>query len=196
MEISKAMEAIEDKLDPAQSLQMITEVIAKTKENIKEHSFLFLLWGWLMAIASFSFFILHSYTSFALFFLPFPVLALTGIIISVLHYTAKRHLPETYLGDYLKKLWLVLGISFILVVFINAVETDPPFTYTLLIGGIGTMVSGLVLRFRPLVLGGVLFLLFSVASVFTSDVYKPLLQGIAVIAGYLIPGYLLKYSKV
>jgi uncharacterized membrane protein len=196
MEISKAMEAIEDKLDPAQSLQMITEVIAKTKENIKEHSFLFLLWGWLMAIASFSFFILRSYTSFTLFFLPFPVLALTGIIISVLHYTAKRHRPETYLGDYLKKLWLVLGISFILVVFINAVETDLPFTYTLLIGGIGTMVSGLVLRFRPLVLGGVLFLLFSVASVFTSDVYKPLLQGIAVIAGYLIPGYLLKYSKV
>ncbi len=190
------METIEDNLDPAQGLQMIAEVIAKTKENIKEHSFLYLLWGWLIAIASFSFFILHSYTSFKLFFLPFPVLALTGIIISVLHYTAKRHQSETYIGYYLKKLWLVLGISFILVVFINAVEADPPFTYTLLISGIGTMVSGLVLRFRPLVLGGVLFLLFSVASIFTPDVYKPLLQGIAVIAGYLIPGYLLKYSKV
>jgi hypothetical protein len=54
----------------------------------------------------------------------------------------------------------------------------------------------LVLRFRPLVFGGVLFLLFSVASIFTPDVYKPLLQGIAVITGYLIPGYLLKHAKV
>ncbi|MDP9041255.1 MAG: hypothetical protein M3N30_04685, partial [Bacteroidota bacterium] len=74
------MESIEHTLDPAGSLKLITEVIAKTKENIREHSFLFLLWGWLIAIASFSFFILHEYSSFRLFFLPFPVLALTGII--------------------------------------------------------------------------------------------------------------------
>jgi hypothetical protein len=190
------METTEENLDPAQSLQMITAVIAKTKENIKEHNFIYLLWGWLIAVASFSFFILHTYTSFKLFFLPFPILALTGIIISVLHYARKRFESETYVSYYLKKLWIVLGISFILVVFINVVTTEPPFTYTLLIGGIGTMVSGLVLRFRPLVLGGVLFLLLSVGSVFTPDVYKPLLQGVAVIGGYLIPGYLLKYSKI
>ncbi len=189
------MEAFEEELDPAQSLQVITAVIAKTKENIKEHSFLFLLWGWLIAIASFSFFMIHAYTSFKLFFLPFPVLALTGIIISVLYYTGRSHKPETYIDYYLKKLWLVLGISFILVVLINLAKTSPPFTYTLLICGIGTMVSGLVLNFRPLILGGVLFLVFSVGSVFIPDVYKPLLQGIAVVAGYLIPGYLLKNSK-
>lgn len=190
------METTEDKLDPAQSLQMITDVIGRTKENIKTHSFLFLLWGWLIAVASFSFFILHTYTSFKLFFLPFPVLALTGIVISFLHITGKQYESETYIGYYLKSLWLVLGISFILVVFMTVVTTEPPFTYTLLLGGIGTMVSGLVLRFRPLVLGGILFMLFSVASVFTPDTYKPLLQGVAVIAGYLIPGYLLKYSKL
>ncbi|MDB5111678.1 MAG: hypothetical protein JWR67_2792 [Mucilaginibacter sp.] len=194
--IIERMETIEDNLDPAQSLQMITEVIARTKENIKNHSFLFLLWGWLITVASFSFFILHTYTAFKLFFLPFPVLALTGIIISVLHFTGKQYESETYLGYYLKRLWVVLGISFILVVFINLITTQLPFTYTLLIGGIGTTVSGLVLRFRPLVLGGILFLLSSVASVFTPDAYKPLLQGIAFIAGYLIPGYLLKHSKI
>src|SRR3979490_1237189 len=120
------MAAIEDNLDPARSLQMITEVIARTKENIKSHSFLFLLWGWLIAVASFSFFILHTYTSFKLFFLPFPILALTGIIISVVHYAGKRFESETYVSYYLKKLWIVLGISFILVVFINMVTTEPP----------------------------------------------------------------------
>lgn len=189
-------ETIEDNLNPAESLQLITDVIARTKENIRSHSFLFLLWGWLISIASFSFFILHAYTSFKLFFLPFPILALTGIILSLLHITGKQYESETYIGYYLKSLWLVLGISFILVVFINVVATQPPFTYTLLIGGIGTLVSGLVLHFRPLVLGGILFMLFSVASVFTPDIYKPLLQGVAVIAGYLIPGYLLKYPKI
>ena len=189
------MDIHEHGLDPVQSLQLITEVITKTKENIKEYSFLYLLWGWLIAIASFSFFILHHYTSFKYFFLPFPILAITGIVVSLWRHSVIRRQTETYVAGYLKKLWLVLGISFILVTFINVVETTAPFTYTLLIGGIGTLVSGLVLRFKPLVLGGVLFLLFSMISTFTPDSYKPLLQGIAVIMGYLVPGYLLKYSR-
>lgn len=189
------MDIREHHLDPAQSLEVIAAVIAQTKENIKGYSFLYLLWGWLIAIASFSFFLLQHYTSFKYFFLPFPLLAVTGIVISLWRHSAMRHQSETYIASYLKKLWLVLGISFALVIFINIVETATPFTYTLLIGGIGTLVSGLVLRFKPLVSGGVLFLLFSVISVFTPDNYKPLLQGIAVITGYLVPGYLLKYSR-
>ncbi|MDB4903684.1 MAG: hypothetical protein JWQ63_2965 [Mucilaginibacter sp.] len=189
------MESIENELNPSLGFQMILEVIAKTKENIKEHSFFFLLWGWLIAIASFSFFILHAYTSFKFYFLPFPILVITGIIITFYN-VEKRYTFETYLSYYLKRLWLVLGISFILVVLINVIKGQPPFTYTLLIGGIGTLVSGLTLRFKPLVIGGVIFLFFSVAGIFVTDTYMPLLQGIAVIVGYLIPGYLLKYSKI
>lgn len=188
------MEIQDSELTPIQGLQMITEVIAKTKDNLREHSFPFLLWGWLIAVASFSFFVLHVYTSFSLYFLPFPVLALVGIVLTIRYYTGRRFYPETYLSYYLKRLWLVLGISFILVVLIHLIGEEPPFTYTLLIAGIGTMVSGLVLRFRPLVLGGIVFLLFSIASVVTPDRFKPLLQGIAVVTGYLIPGYQLKHS--
>jgi hypothetical protein len=190
------MEIQDSELTPIQGLQMITEVIAKTKDNLREHSFGFLLWGWLIAAASFLFFILQSYTSFKLFFLPFPVLVAAGIVITLRFYAGRRYAPETYLSYYLKRMWLVLGLSFILVVVINLIGQNPPFTYTMLIAGIGTLISGLVLRFRPLVFGGILFLLFSIASVVTPDRYKPLLQAIAVVTGYLIPGYQLKRSTL
>ncbi|HEV2480485.1 MAG TPA: hypothetical protein VGS79_12500 [Puia sp.] len=189
------MEALENEMKPSESLQLIMQVIGKTKENIKEHGYLFLLWGWLIASASILFFLLHTYTTFKLYFLPFPVLATIGIILTLVYYGRRSRSAETYLGYYLKKLWLVLGVSFILVVFINVVKGNLPFTYTMLIGGIGTLVSGLVLRFRPLTIGGVIFLAFTVASIFIAAGYASLLQGFAVIAGYLIPGYLLKYSK-
>ena len=153
-----------------------------------------MLWGWLIAIASLLFFFLRSYTHFKLYFLPFPVLAIAGIVLTVNFYS-RFAAYETYLSYYLKKLWLVLGVSFILVVFINVTHGALPFTYTILIAGIGTLASGLVLRFTPLVVGGILFLLFSVATTYVPDNYSPLLSGLAVIAGYLIPGYLLKYSK-
>ena len=190
------MELFENELQPSESLRLIADVIGKTKENIKEHGSLFLLWGWLIAVASILFFVLHTYTSFKLYFLPFPVLVIIGIIITFVAYSKRSASAETYIGSYLKMLWLALGISFIIVVFINVVvEGNPPFTYTLLLGGIGTLVSGLVLRFRPLVVGGCCFLVACVASVFVTDAFAPLVQAIAVIAGYLIPGYLLKYSK-
>jgi len=189
------LEPLENKFDAADSLKIISDVIAKTKENLKEQSYGFLLWGWLIATASLLFFLLQQFTDFKLYFLPFPVLAVLGIILTINHYTRTQRAPETYIGYYLSRLWLVLGIGFILVVFISVVQKHPPFTYTLLMGGIGTLVTGLVLRFRPLVLGGILFLLLSGASIFLQDSYKPLLQGLAVLMGYLVPGYLLKNSK-
>jgi hypothetical protein len=189
------MEAIEDKLDPLQNLKIILDVISKTKEDIKSYSFLYLLWGWLIATASFLFFTLHTFTSFKLFFIPFPILVFIGILITIVDIRYKQHASETYLAFFIKNLWIVLGCGFILVVFINVVQQYPPFTYTLLIGGIGTLVSGLTLRFKPLIAGGTLFFIFSVASVFVNEKYHPLLQGIAVISGYLVPGYFLKYSK-
>jgi hypothetical protein len=189
------MDAIENRMDPLQSLKLISEAILRTKEDLKSHSSLYLIWGWLVAVASLSFFVLHSYTSFRFFFLPFPVLGLTGIVITLFHYRAKQHTTETYLSFYLKNLWLVLGICFILTVFVSLFQKIQPFTYTMLIGGIGTLVSGLSLRFRPLTAGGVLFFIFAILSILVPGQYGPLLHGIAVITGYLIPGYLLKYAK-
>jgi hypothetical protein len=189
------METFENELKPSEGLQLIMDVIGKTRENIKEHSYLFLLWGWLIAGASIGFFLLRQYTAFKLYFLPFPVLALTGIIVTLAAWARHSRTSETYIGYFLKRLWQALGLSFIVVVFINVVKGNLPFTYTILLGGIGTLVSGLVLRFRPMIIGGFTFIAMTVVSIFVADSYAPLVQAVAVITGYLIPGYLLKYSK-
>ncbi len=189
------MEATEPGLDPSESLKLISDTISKTKENLKDHSFCFMLWGWLIAIASFSFYILHSFTSFKYYFLPFPILVGIGIPITIAHYLRSENSSQTFLGYFLKRMWIVLAISFILAVLTSIINHQQPFTYTVLIGGIGTLVSGLVLKFRPLIIGGILFLLAFVVCNFIQGEYRPLIQGIAVVFGYLIPGYLLKNSK-
>jgi hypothetical protein len=188
------METFENELQPEQSLHVIMDVIGRTRENIKEHGYLFLLWGWLIAVASILFFLLHTYTTSRLYFLPFPILALTGIIVTLVTWSKRAHTSETYIGYYLKRLWQALGLGFIIVVFINVVKGNPPFPYTILLGGIGTLVSGLVLRFRSLIIGGFIFMAMAIASIFVTDAIAPLLQAVAVVAGYLIPGYLLKSS--
>ncbi|MFB6456740.1 hypothetical protein ACE38W_15820 [Chitinophaga sp. Hz27] len=189
------MEANEMRLDAEQSLRIITDTISKTRNNIKAMSACFLLWGWLIAAASIFFYILHQYTGTAFYFLPFPVFVAMGVIWTILYFRRMHSGTETWLNWFLKQLWLTIGICFLVVVAISLLMKQLPFTHTMLLGGIGTLVSGLVMRYKPLIAGGILFLLLAVGSVLVSDAYKPLLQGIAVIGGYLVPGYLLKYSK-
>lgn len=182
-------------LSPEESLHLITDAITRTKENIKQNSFPFLLWGWLIAIASFSFFLLQQYTSFQYYFLPFPVLATAGVVTTIVYY--RKTISTTtisYLTNFLYKMWFVLGLSFFVVVFINVSQNYPPFTYTLVIAAIGTLASGLVMKFNPLIMGGILFFVAAIASVYIADEYKVFLHGVSIIFGYLIPGYLLKSS--
>jgi hypothetical protein len=190
---------IEDKpLSPLESLEVITNAIRKTKDNFKENSSYFMLWGWLIAIASLSFFVLHQYTAFKYYFLPFPVLVAPGIVITLTWYFKKRSVSqtETYSDYFFSRLWLVLGMGFIAVVFVSVSQKIPPFLYTLVIAAIGTLASGLAVKFKPLIIGGVLFFAAAIVGVYLPDAYKPLLTGAAIVAGYLVPGYLLKSAKI
>jgi tetrahydromethanopterin S-methyltransferase subunit E len=184
-------------LSPAESMALITEVIRGTEINLKHNSFIFLLWGWLITLASLAFFALKHYTATRFYFVHFPVLAGTGIAITVWHYMQNTTVrTQTYAEYFLSKLWLVLGLCFLLIVFMNVSQGKLPFTYTMLIAGIGTVVTGLVLRFYPLIGGGIVLLLSSLASVYIDAEYMVLLQAGAMTCGYLIPGYCLKFSKV
>ena len=183
----------EKPLSAEDSINIIMDAIGKKKENIKENSFYFLLWGWVVSIASFSFFLLQRYTSFPYFFLPFPVLGSIALTITVIYYLRnKSTTTQTYFGYFLSRLWMVLAVCFITVVFINVSRKLPPFTDTLIIACIGTLVSGWVMKFQPLIIGGIVFLISAIVSIYIPDEYKALLHGVAIVIGYLIPGYLLK----
>jgi hypothetical protein len=187
----------EKSLSALESLQVITDAISKTKEDFKENSFYFMLWGWLITLASFSFFVLHQYTAFQYYFLPFPVLVVAGIITTLTWFFKRKsaHPTEGYFNYFLSRMWLVIGISFIITVFVSVSQKLPPFLYTSIIAAIGTLVSGLAMKFNPLITGGILFFSAAVIGIYIPAGYQPALFGTAIIAGYLIPGYLLKSKK-
>ena len=176
-------------LSPNESLALISDTIKKTKENLREHSFTYLLWGWMIAIASFSSFLLLLFSHSPFFFVPFPILSILAVVINIVYYFNQKitNPTETHLAYFLNRMWLV--------VFASISQKIDPYTYTIILGGIGTLTSGIVTKFRPLILGGILFFILAILSVYIPLEYKILVQGIAVIVGNLIPGYLLKHSK-
>ena len=101
----------------------------------------------------------------------------------------------SHLEGYINNLWIVAASSFFVgtIICIKLEITPPPIM--LLIAGIATTTSGLHIKFRPMIIGGMSFFIFSIAATFVLNEYLSLIVGAAIICGYLIPGYLLKSSK-
>jgi membrane protein implicated in regulation of membrane protease activity len=61
--------------------------------------------------------------------------------------------------------------------------------------GLGTFVSGGILKFRPLVWGAVGAWATGIAALFVTFQHQLILLAISVLVSYLIPGYLLSKSQ-
>jgi len=184
---------------------LINKHISNFKINYKESAKIFLLWGWVLVLASFSNFIilkiLHAKEAYNLMgFYSLGNWAVFALIGFIFLFFMERKINKdkkvySYLDSYIKKLWIVTAASFfIAIILCIKLEIAPP-PIMLLIAGIATTTSGLLIKFRPLTIGGMAFFIFSIATTFVSNEYIALIVGVAIICGYLIPGYFLKSAK-
>lgn len=199
-------------LTPEDSFNIINKAIANFKMNYKESAKTFLLWGWTLTLASFSHFIIikilkseefyglkvGNWELTGLFIIGnWAVFILSSFIIQffMLRNINKDKIVYSYLDNYIAKLWQVTAASFFVATFICVKLDIAPPAIMLLIAGIATTTSGLLTKFRPLIFGGIAFFIFSIATTFVSNENIALINGVAIICGYLIPGYFLKSAK-
>jgi hypothetical protein len=179
-------------------LDLIYEMIENSKMQIKENAFFYLLWGWLVLIASLTHFFLWKLGVFYSF-LAWPVIMTIGMIVSVIAgiRMGKKAGYRSHIDTAVIYLWY--GFFFTIVVllaFALAGKIPWEISNVLIISmyGLGTFVSGGILRFRPLIIGGICCWLIALCGFFVPGEYTLLLISGSIIISYLIPGYLLKKS--
>lgn len=192
-------------LTPEESFTIIDKAISNFKTNYKESAQIFLLWGWVLTVACFNQFIIlqmlqskEAYEQIGLYSIGnWILLVLIGFIFQffIVKKINKEKKVYSYLEDYLKSLWMVVVVSIFVAAIISFKLEIKLLPIILLIAGIGTTTTGLLIKFRPLIIGGIIFFIFSIAATFVSGEYFNLLAGAAIICGHLIPGYLLKSAK-
>jgi hypothetical protein len=192
-------------LTPEQSLAIISKSIANFKMNYRESARFFLLWGWMLTFASFSNFvilrILHAREAYELMgplsLANWGLFILIGFVVQFFMNRQINRNKKVYshLDGYIRNLWIVAAVGFFVGTLI-CIQLDiiPP-PIMLLIAGIATTASGVMIKFRPVILGGVAFFVFSIATSFVNNEYIALLTGLAILCGYVIPGYYLKSAK-
>ena len=195
----------ENNLSPEESLAIISKSIATIKMNYKENARVFLLWGWILSLSSFSNYIilkiLHTQEAYNLMGLysmgNWLAFCLIGFaILFFMNRKVKREKKAySYLDGYIKNLWKVTAASFFIASFVCIKLEIPPPAIMLLIAGIATTTTGIFIKFKPMIIGGIAFFIFSIATTFVDNENIALIVCASIICGYLIPGYLLKSAK-
>jgi hypothetical protein len=190
---------MEDNFSPHESLQLIHSMINKTRANLRENRIYFLLWGWVSFIAIISQFILKVVLRYEHHYLVWWLVIPTAIITIVYSMrTRKSHAVKTYIGESMSNLWTGIGVSFSILSLIISYSNggwNNAWPFFILFYGLGTFVSGRILQFTPLVIGGIFNWALAIASIYVDFDYQLLLAAAAILTSYIIPGYLLGTNK-
>lgn len=190
---------MEDNFSPQQSLELIRDMINKTKSNLGENRFYFLLWGWTSFVAIIGQFILKVLMEYEKHYLVW-LLTIPAVIMTVFYSARKHNTPpvKTYVGESMSYLWTGIGISFFILglIFTNSdAGWNNAWPLYILFYGLGTYVSGRILQFNPLIVGGIFNWVLAIISIFVHFDYQLLIAAGAIMTSYIIPGHLLRDAK-
>jgi hypothetical protein len=189
---------MEENFSPQQSLQLIDSMIKKVRNDIGANRFYFLFWGWLTFLALLLQFILKVVVQYRHHYLVWLV-TIPAVIITIMR-AGKAHpnTYRTYIGDSMKHLWMGIGISFfVLSLIISNTQGGWLIAYPFFIMfyGLGTFVSGMFLKFRPLIIGGIFNWVLACVCVFLPYDYQLLIAAAAILTSYIIPGYIIQPNR-
>jgi hypothetical protein len=185
------------------SLAVIQTMINKAKDQFSENGHLYLLWGWVILICSIGHFTLTNFFAYKDASLIW-MLSWVAVIYQTYYLwkQGKKRKVKTYTDDVIGWIWISFVILMFLFGFLFARALGPEYYKFMNVGflalyGMPTFLSGITLRFRPLIIGGVSCWLLSVIAGFVPFEYHLLLLALAVIVAWIIPGYALRarYKK-
>lgn len=188
----------EKRLTEQESLQLIRQMIDTAKTEQKDDGKGWIIWGWLIFLASlFSYFnVQYSWTDNTFFFWNgFGLFTILFFSYGAIRYffVQKRVRVKTYTQDLFNKLNVGFFITLMLIIISINLGVDPKKGFALLLGlyGFWILIYGAVLNFRPSIIGAYVTWMFALASLFVDAfAWTMLLHAAAVLCGYIIPGHM------
>lgn len=185
------------------SLTVIQAMINKAKGQFSENGHLYLVWGWVILLCSIGHFVLIRFLDYQY---ASMIWMLTWIVIIYqTYYLWKQHKVKkvrTYTDDIIGWIWITFVILMFLFGFLFFRTLGGDYYQYMNVGflalyGMPTFLSGITLRFRPLIYGGIACWSLSIIACFINYEFHLLILALAVVIAWVIPGYILRarYKK-
>jgi len=187
----------EENFNEQESLALIESMIKKAKNQFSENGDTYLLWGWVVFVCSIAQFVLMNIFHYEKHYLVW-MLTWVAVIYQIFDSRKRKNRlkAKTYTDEIIGYVWIAFFISFVLIGFnlgsYKLLNNGIWYTIVLVLYGIPTFLSGIILKFRPLVLGGICCWILSIISRYIPYDFQALLLSIAMIVAWIIPGYKLR----
>lgn len=209
------MKEAEKPMTEQESLALITSMINRAKDVNHSTGLTSIMWGLVIIICS----LVKLAEIHFEFRLPFDIYILTVIAVAPTIYFSIKQKKESrvtgYKDSFIDNTWLAFGISIFLLSFImnvlfaelrpmkDSVElaTGKNILYILyeymgafflMLYGLPTFVTGVSMKFKPMILGGIICWVSCLAAVYTPVKIDLLLTAISALFAWFIPGIILE----
>lgn len=184
---------MEDKmLNEKESLELISRMIQNTRSRMVESAGTpFLIWGYAtVAVSLIIWYLVTSTGNYQWHFLWF-VLPAIGLPATYLSLRKREPQVKTYVDRVVSSVWTVFGCVAFAISVLSFVRPLPILFLILMLMGMGTALTGMVIRFRAVAVGGVLGMLSSLACLWIEGTDQILVFAAVFVFMMIIPGHIL-----
>ena len=186
-------------MNKEEQINIINEAIKQTKTNLKPMGYNLIFWS--VVVISMSLFhyffpqiVQYSYYSSTIYWVSIPLL---GMIYTT-YYNIKSGIKigyETQLDRVIRIIWGVFGLAWIFTVGISLLYKMNPVQDILFLLAIVLIMTGLIVKFHNITIGGIGLLIFTVYTYYIPGLNLLLVNVIGISVGMLIPGLSLYFHK-
>ncbi|MFA6742753.1 MAG: hypothetical protein WCS36_00960 [Candidatus Neomarinimicrobiota bacterium] len=185
-------------LKPADEIKVIRQMMEKTRTETAESGFDFLLWGWMALAGCILVYILVFAGYERLAWLPWITLMPLAAVIETIYHSrqSKKNRVLTYARIASRSLWIACGASMFLVAFLALpLKIIPLSSMSIVLSiliAIACFTTGYIIDWNLLKYSGGIWWATAILMMLVHWHWHMAIFAIALILGYLVPGYLLR----
>ncbi len=182
-------------LTPEKSFEIISQMIEDAKNRFEENGFIYVLWGVLLGIASFTHFYLiqlelHQYSGYPYFLMPL------GVVITWVYMARKKHTGKNQIGRIVGDIWMFISVNLLILGFaFHSILDTNLIPVMLILIAIGMGLSGIALKSNIKIFAAIAINLLGFICFMINWMYHPLIMGIAAVLGILLPGVIFMFNN-
>jgi hypothetical protein len=191
---------MDEKMTPEESLFLITKVIEETKQRFKENGHIIILWGTLTFIVFVSQYILVLLGLYKLFDIAWTcILFPLGAIYTLIYIkrkVKKKNLPKTIIGSIIITMSWVFGANLMILGLIFGHQLGKVIApIFLILLAVNIIMIGISIKFKPIIIGGILLNLMGFATFYINGQYHGLIMATGAVIAMIIPGILVNRAN-
>jgi MFS family permease len=191
------MDNNQEQLSEKESLFIIQQMIQSAKHEQKDDGKGWIIWGWMLFLASILT-VLNIQTGWFQTFFFWNIFGLIAIVIAmyetfVTFFVKKKVRVKTYTKAIFEKLnaGFFISLMFIIVAMNIGIHPRLGFPSLMSLYGFWILIYGAILNFKPSIIGAACMWLLAFGALFVpSFQWVMVLHGIGVLCGYIIPGHI------